>query len=216
MPPIENVLVRYDIPVLRPYLGIPGPWYAPHGRDPFVSPAEAARHLGVPVKFVSNLNDNEAVAILDAHGPEVCVLSGVGLLAEPQRVLSPLGMINAHSGMLPEYRGLDAVAWSMLEGFPIGCTVHAVDGGVDTGSVFSAYDLSAVECANGVKRSLRQAKLSLLRGTLHALGRGNGSVRRQRDSDGRRFYRMHPLLRAILAKWYRQFGVAAFAGNIRP
>ena len=47
------------------------------------------------------------------------------------------GVINLHSGILPDYRGVMATFWAMLAGEPeIGTTLHRiVDAGIDTGPV---------------------------------------------------------------------------------
>lgn len=56
----------------------------------------------------------------------------------PQRVIEavPRGIINVHPGPLPGYRGLFAPFWQMLRGErELGCAVHLVDKGIDTGPV---------------------------------------------------------------------------------
>ncbi len=47
------------------------------------------------------------------------------------------GILNLHSGILPDYRGVMATFWAMLNDEPeIGCTLHwIVDSGIDTGPV---------------------------------------------------------------------------------
>jgi folate-dependent phosphoribosylglycinamide formyltransferase PurN len=44
-----------------------------------------------------------------------------------------LGMLNAHIGILPRYRGRSVMEWSLLHEDPTGVTVFFVDEGVDTG-----------------------------------------------------------------------------------
>jgi methionyl-tRNA formyltransferase len=49
-----------------------------------------------------------------------------------------LGAYNVHPGALPAYAGLWSPIWAILHGEKeLGCTVHAIDEGIDTGPVYS-------------------------------------------------------------------------------
>jgi len=45
-----------------------------------------------------------------------------------------LGILNAHIGILPKYRGRSVAEWSILQGDPTGVTVFFIDSGIDTGA----------------------------------------------------------------------------------
>ena len=51
------------------------------------------------------------------------------------------GILNLHSGILPQYRGVMATFWAMLNSDKhIGCTLHyIIDGTIDTGPIVSIY-----------------------------------------------------------------------------
>lgn len=59
------------------------------------------------------------------------------ILREPAIRIPRHGVINLHSGLLPDYKGVMATFWAMLNDEPeIGCTLHRiVDSGIDTGPV---------------------------------------------------------------------------------
>ena len=61
---------------------------------------------------------------------------GVGTIL-PADVLSmpKQGFLNAHPGLLPEHRGLDAVCWALSNDEAVGATVHLLDEGIDTGPI---------------------------------------------------------------------------------
>jgi len=44
-------------------------------------------------------------------------------------------ILNAHPGIIPSARGLDAFKWSIFEGVPLGVTLHTIDAEVDAGEV---------------------------------------------------------------------------------
>lgn len=48
----------------------------------------------------------------------------------------PNKIVNVHVGFLPWNRGADPNFWSWFEGTPKGITIHAIDGGIDTGPIF--------------------------------------------------------------------------------
>jgi hypothetical protein len=52
---------------------------------------------------------------------------------EPTISAFRLGILNAHIGILPKYRGRCVVEWSVLQGDPTGVTVFFIDSGIDTG-----------------------------------------------------------------------------------
>ena len=80
--------------------------------------------------------DGGARTLLDFR-PDIVISARFSLIF-PQRVIDavPRGIINVHPGTLPHYRGLFAPFWQILHGEPeLGCTVHLVDRGIDTGPI---------------------------------------------------------------------------------
>ena len=76
-------------------------------------------------------------AVLLGFRPDLVISARFSLIF-PQRVIDavPRGIINVHPGALPGYRGLFAPFWQVLRGErELGCTVHLVDKGIDTGAI---------------------------------------------------------------------------------
>ena len=50
-----------------------------------------------------------------------------------------LGIVNLHGGLSPEYRGADCTFWALYNGEPekIGCTLHYINAGIDTGKLIA-------------------------------------------------------------------------------
>jgi methionyl-tRNA formyltransferase len=48
-------------------------------------------------------------------------------------------MVNLHGGLSPEYRGADCTFWALHNGEPdkVGCTLHFIDAGIDTGRLIA-------------------------------------------------------------------------------
>ena len=95
---------------------------------------------GKPRAF-ANINQNEGLAYVRRFAPDLIVsIRFAQIVKAPLIALPRYGILNLHSGTLPEYRGVLATFWAMLEGASeIGCTLHYVtDGTIDTGPIVGA------------------------------------------------------------------------------
>lgn len=124
-----------------------------------------AEEAGVPTKLIDHklFGSREAfdaalVEALRGSGVEWVVLAGF------MRVVTPVFLdafadrvINIHPSLLPAFPGVDAQAQALAYGARItGCTVHLVDGGVDTGPIITQ---SAVEILPGDDRASLAARI---------------------------------------------------------
>ena len=66
-------------------------------------------------------------------GDDIYLILGAGILSaeciEGKRIL------NAHPGVIPSSRGLDAFKWAIFNGDPIGNSLHFIDAAVDAGEI---------------------------------------------------------------------------------
>lgn len=53
----------------------------------------------------------------------------------PASFLSDRTILNCHPGLLPRNRGVDAFKWAIVQGWPIGVTLHAIDEEIDRGII---------------------------------------------------------------------------------
>ncbi len=86
---------------------------------------------------LADMKADGGAARLLAFRPDIVVSARFSLIF-PQRVIDavPRGIVNVHPGALPGYRGLFAPFWQILKReSELGCTVHMVDRGIDTGPV---------------------------------------------------------------------------------
>jgi methionyl-tRNA formyltransferase len=67
----------------------------------------------------------------------VLAVCGTSVLKPEVFTLAPMGAINIHTGITPEYRSADPIFWALYHGEPekVGVTIHYVDRGIDTGAV---------------------------------------------------------------------------------
>lgn len=134
---------------------------------------------------ISMLQGLELDLILSVHFPYIVPLK---VLQIPS-----IGVLNLHPAYLPYNRGWHTPSWAILEGTPIGATIHFMDEGVDTGDIVHQrqLEISASDTADSLYARLKQLELEVFKEawTLIADGRvqrvpqdlAAGSTRRQSE-----------------------------------
>jgi methionyl-tRNA formyltransferase len=88
---------------------------------------------------VANINDPEVLELVEMHKPDVIAVFGTSLIRGALLGSAKLAMINLHGGLSPYYRGADCTFWALYNREPeqIGCTLHYIDPGIDTGMLIA-------------------------------------------------------------------------------
>ena len=85
----------------------------------------------------------------------------------PSEVLSVprIGVLNLHPAFLPYNRGWHTASWAILEGSPIGATLHFMDEGVDTGDVVHQrrIEVEPDDTADSLYQRLKRLELEVFR-----------------------------------------------------
>jgi methionyl-tRNA formyltransferase len=99
-------------------------------------PALAQSELVAEVPYI---NHPKVSALVDRLKPDVIAVFGTGLIRGPPLAGGRLGIINLHGGLSPRYRGSDCTFWALYNGEPdqVGCTLHFIDPGIDTGNLIA-------------------------------------------------------------------------------
>jgi folate-dependent phosphoribosylglycinamide formyltransferase PurN len=95
------------------------------------------RRLADRVDFASFPRSPETLAALRSGAPDLLLLADSGIVPRSVLAIPRHATLNAHPGILPHYRGLDPELWAIQDGRfeAIGCTLHIVDPGIDTGPI---------------------------------------------------------------------------------
>lgn len=171
-------------------------------RRPSQSLAAWAEQRGLEVARVSRLRDPAPLAAL---APDVAVLLGADIAPPSWLSVPRLGTINAHYGLLPEYRGMNVTEWSVLRGDPIGVTVHLVEPEIDTGAILlqERIALEPGDTFASLRRKHQELAAKLLVSATKALANGTARPVPQARDAGRQYYRMHPALRSVAERRLR-------------
>lgn len=88
---------------------------------------------------VPHINHPDVAALADRLQPDIIAVFGTSLIRGPLLTKGRLGIFNLHGGLSPRYRGADCTFWALYNGEvdQIGCTLHRIDAGIDTGELIA-------------------------------------------------------------------------------
>jgi len=88
---------------------------------------------------VPHINHPRVLELARELKPDLICVFGTSLIRGPLLQAGRLGMVNLHGGLSPEYRGADCSFWALYNNEPdkLGCTLHYIDAGIDTGGLIA-------------------------------------------------------------------------------
>ncbi len=88
---------------------------------------------------VTHINDDKVVSLVERLKPDVIAVFGTSLIRGELLSKGRLGIVNLHGGLSPHYRGADCTFWALYNEEPeqVGCTLHFIDAGIDTGKLIA-------------------------------------------------------------------------------
>ena len=94
---------------------------------------------------VPSANGLATIDLLRQLAPDLAFQNGVGLLRAEMFQVPRLGTWNLHPSVLPGVRGVDPLFWALFEQRPewIGCTLHVIDAGIDSGPIIARQHVTA-------------------------------------------------------------------------
>ena len=153
------------------------------------------------IRTVDDFNSIKSQRLLQQLAPDLIILAPAAQIIKGNILRIPrIGTLNAHQGLLPKYRGMDVLEYSILNGDELGITVHFVDKGVDTGDIILRRYLK-VSQETTLENLWEQAiKLSVkaLADAIEMIESGTCQSEPQDPMDGKQFFPMHPTLRDIV------------------
>jgi len=106
--------------------------------------AQIGQLLGKPVEHIVSINDAVGVAKLSQVQPDLIISIRFGLILKAEAIATAKhGVINLHSGKLPDYKGVMATFRGMLNGErELGTTLHYIsDSQIDAGAILGTTSL---------------------------------------------------------------------------
>lgn len=174
-----------------------------HKSGTYRSLREVAAAYGFPAAVCDDQNSLDSIARLKEWAPDLIIFTGGNILRRELLAVPRLGVLNVHLGLLPEVRGMSSPEWSLLQGVPVGITIHYMDAGIDTGPILRRYEFSDVaQCKSlaDLRNRLIAFGIEKTGDVITALVRGAISATPQPELEkGNQFFVMHEWLQACAA-----------------
>lgn len=155
---------------------------------------------GMEFRSIDNMNGPEAVDYVRHWQTDLLINAGGGIF-RPGIIKAPrTGILNAHMGRLPSFRGMNVLEWSLLHKQPAGVTVHLIDRGIDTGDTL-LFEEIAVEAGDTIATLRAKALVTSVELVVRAVeGLASSQLPRteQHENDGKQYFTMHPRLKQIV------------------
>lgn len=146
----------------------------------------AAREHGLPVMDFGKGDRRKVSEAVMAEKPDAVVVVAFGhILREPLLSGPPLGCINVHASLLPRWRGVSPVQYSIMHGDSwSGVTIMRMDAGVDTGPILAqrSIGIGPEDTAGELLDNLAGQGADLLIHTLRNLQNGQVDPQPQNDA----------------------------------
>lgn len=143
---------------------------------------EYAVSQNIPVLQPPKLKNPEFVAELQSLNADVHVVVAFRMLPEAVWSMPPLGTINVHGSLLPNYRGAAPINWAIMNGErETGVTTFRLKQEIDTGNMLlqDAVTIGDTDDAGSIHDKLMAAGAKLLVRTLDGLVAGTIEARPQ-------------------------------------
>lgn len=173
------------------------------------------RRLAGRVDYVERPGSTDVVSALRVARAELCVLADCGVVPPVVLAVPSFGTINAHPGVLPDYRGLDTPLWAVHEGRfdKVGCSLHVVDAGIDTGPILAVrpYRWRGDESIDRLTGRLEEECLSLLAEACAA--DWPALLERAMPQGPGRYYSFMPIENWLRVRWILRRAAPALGGQ---
>ncbi len=137
-------------------------------------------------------------------------LHGMGVIYRREAIDAfRLGILNAHIGRLPAYRGRSVMEWSLLHGAATGVSTFFIDTGIDTGTpivCWEAIDVRGMDSIATAKQHLFEQDTRQYRAALQTLLQEPRAGEPNLTEQGHRYYVMSGLFNGVVEQRLRAGG----------
>ena len=108
----------------------------------FKSIKQLAKNKNIPIYYSNNFNSEEFIKIIKNHNPDIIAIRVNQILKKKIIELPKLGIICAHSSLLPSYKGIAAEFHALSNTEKIGTSIFKVELELDKGPTISQKSFS--------------------------------------------------------------------------
>ena len=162
----------------------------------------ACRAQRIKYISISSLNSASFLNALSKNEIDILVYSGGGIVRKPIIQAVKFGVLNAHSGPLPFFRGMNSLEWTLLHGVCPEVSVHLIDAGIDTGPILyrTPIEISAGDTVQSLRGKSVVVEVESLLYCVQHFKELYPHRKAQALSEGKQFFTMHWFLKDIVNK----------------
>jgi len=182
---------------------------------PDISLIQACKREGVTCIMVSELHSEKTLKFLRQAGTDLLINAGGGIFKSGIIDTINIGILNAHMGYLPDYRGMNVLEWSLFYNKPVGVTLHMIDRGIDTGDILSFREIPIEKGDTIDDLRNKSAIANFIQFSEVIAGFSNRDIvgRRQLPEEGRQYFVMHPRLKSYVAGKLSEYHIVKAQNN---
>lgn len=158
------------------------------------TPEALQKNPRIAIRQFARLNSSEACALLKSLSADLGIALSAPILKPELFELPRLGTINLHKGHLPDYRGMPPAFWELKNNEKsVGCTVHRVEAGLDSGDILLAQHIAVdrYSTVSGMQMKLHQLGVNMVIDAVRLISEEKALFTRQ--PPGGKVYRRPPL-----------------------
>lgn len=146
----------------------------------------------------NNLNSSKTIDKYNKEKIDLIIYSGGGILRRKLIEIPKIGVLNAHSGYLPNFRGMNAIEWSVFCDFEPHTTIHFIDHGIDTGQILYSEPIPSSKDLYTFRGNAVVHNVKLIIKILNDLNHYLDNMRAQKKESGKQYYVMHSELKKLV------------------
>jgi methionyl-tRNA formyltransferase len=152
--------------------------------------------------IVKDINSSEACDFLKKREVDILINGGGGIFREPIIKAVKLGILNKHMALLPDFRGMNVLEWSIFLDKKPGITFHFINQDIDQGDIllFEELPVEKGDTIASLRAKVQPLYIKKMIEIISLLKDDKLSRIKQKAEEGKQYFVMHPRLRAIVEK----------------
>lgn len=150
--------------------------------------------------ITDDVNNSRVIDYLRNAQIDLLLNTGGGLYKSEVISTVRTGILNAHMGPLPEFRGMNVMEWSLFYSRDIGVTLHFIDKGIDTGDIllFKTIPVESGDTIEDLRNKSGILNIELFYTAIKCISENKLGRTRQLKDEGKQYFVMHPRLRSFV------------------
>lgn len=170
------------------------------GYNPGIRLKDVIKKSNIPFIFIRDFTNEKDFSRLRSIRPDIIIYAGGGIIRKELLRVPKIGILNAHMGLLPKYRGMNVLEWSLFNDDPIGITIHFIDEGIDTGDILlrKAIPIEKGDTIKNLRDKSQSISVEALAEVVNKIKNDCMHPIKQKKKDGKQYFVMHTRFKKLV------------------